>query len=64
MLTQVAPASGWGYLGGFVGMIGVLALAVVAPVQGLKNRDTPYALTEDEMNRFHMLDKLAARGVI
>jgi len=47
-----------------VGVVAIFALTVVLPVQGLKSRTTPYAIPEDLANRFHMVDKLRARGVI
>jgi len=63
-LNQHQLASGWDYLWGTLGVIGIMLVTVIAPVQGLKDRNTRYALTEEEMNRFGMLDKLTARGVI
>ncbi|WP_294981220.1 hypothetical protein [uncultured Microbacterium sp.] len=47
-----------------LGVVGIFVVTVIAPVQGLKNRNTRYVLSEEEMNRFHMLDKLKARGVV
>jgi len=63
-VTQHQLISGWDYLWAALGLVAIFALTVVLPVQGLKNRNTPYVLSQEEMNRFHMLDKLKARGVI
>lgn len=45
-------------------MVAIFALTVIVPVQGLKDRGTTYVLSDEELNRFHMLDKLKARGII
>ncbi len=63
-LSQHQLGTGWDYLWGLLGVIGLFAGMVVGPVQALKDRNTPYALNLEEMNRFHMLDKLKARGII
>lgn len=63
-ITQHGLVSGWDYLWGAFGVIGIFAFTVILPVQGLKDRTTRYVLSEEEMNRFGMLDKLKARGVI
>jgi hypothetical protein len=63
-ITQHGLGSGWDYLWGALGLVAIFALTVIAPVQGLKDRSTRWVISEEEMNRFHMLDKLTARGVI
>lgn len=63
-VSDLGLASGRDYVGAAVGLVAIVALTVVAPVQALKDRDTHHVLTEEEMNRFHVRDKLVARGVI
>lgn len=63
-ISQHGLGAGWDYLWGAVGVVGIFALTVILPVQGLKDRNTRFALSEEEMNRFGMVDKLRARGVI
>lgn len=63
-IERTGLASTGAYIGGLVGVIALFALTVVAPVQGMKDRETPFVIPAEEANRFHMVDKLRARGVI
>ncbi|AGP29932.1 HXXEE domain-containing protein [Corynebacterium terpenotabidum] len=55
---------GTDYLWGAIAFVVAIALTVVLPVQGTKKRDNVYPFTPEELNKFHMLDKLKSRGVI
>lgn len=61
--THGSIASG-DWLLGALGFIVATAVLVVLPVQGLKDRQSPYPFTYDEHNALHLRDKLIARGVI
>lgn len=63
-VTQHGLATGTDLLWGAVTFVVVIAVTVALPVQGLKSRDSDYPFTPEELNKFGMLDKLKARGVI
>lgn len=66
----IAHVIGEGLVSGSDWLWAVVALAVAGgvglgfPIMGLRNRDTKYPFTPDQLNKFHMVDKLKARGVV
>lgn len=63
-VTSEEPITALDWLWGALMFIVAIALTVVLPVQGMKKRNNDYPFTSEELNRFGMLDKLTARGVI
>jgi len=63
-VTQHDLISGGDWLWGALALVVAAALGLGIPLVGLKNRNSKYAFTSEQLNRFHMLDKLKQRGVI
>lgn len=61
----VRALAGWtDFMFGALAFVLATALLVVAPVQLLKDRKSPYPFSREELERFDMLDKLKRRGVL
>lgn len=52
------------YVYGALVFMAATAVLVVLPVQLLKDRNSPYPFTQEELSRFNMLQKLKDRGLL
>jgi hypothetical protein len=64
MECPIPLVTGLDWLWGAFAFIVAMVLTVVLPVQGTKKRENVHPLTVEELNEFHMVDSLKARGVI
>lgn len=58
-----SPGAGWA-TERFLTVVVAGAVIVGFPLFGLKNRNTKYPITQEQLNKFHMVEKFKARGII
>jgi hypothetical protein len=69
-IYYITYVSGLGLLSGRTWLGGVVALVVAGliglgiPIYGLRNRDTEYPFTSEQLNKFHMVEKFKTRGLV
>jgi hypothetical protein len=63
-VTQHQLASASDYVWSVAALLASIILIVALPVLLLKDRNSPYPMSHEELNRFHMVDKLKAKGII
>lgn len=62
-ITQHNLASGWDYLWGFVVLLFAIIITIPLPILAYRDPQTPYAFTEEEAARFHVIDKMKEKGM-
>jgi len=63
-VTRHGLISDGDWLRSVIALLVAAALGLGVPILGFRNRNTKYGFTPDQLNRFHMLDRLKERGVI
>lgn len=54
--------SDWFY--GLAGLVGALLVTIPIPIAACRDRESPYRMTPAEMNKFNMLEKFRAKGIL
>ena len=63
-VTSMGLLSGADWLRSALTVVVAGAVIVGFPLFGLKNRNTKYPITQEQLNKFHMVEKFKARGII
>ena len=63
-VTSHGLVTGQDYLYATLAFIAAAVVIVALPVQLLKNRNSPYPMTREDMARFNMIEKYIAKGVL
>lgn len=56
--------SGRDYAYGALGFLGAIVFTLVLPIRLCMDRNSPYPLSQEDMSRFHMLEKMKAKGQV
>lgn len=62
-VSQHGLATGWDYVWGIVTLLIAVVITIPLPILVYRDPQSPYAFTEEEASRYHIMDKMKEKGL-